>query len=341
MRLRLQLLLAVFVSAGLTSAPALAKDDKGPAWTRDEVRRIFALLENAGRAPTVEAKDHSLVELSGSAYHVPPMSGESVEAYAKRILRRRVPHYPAVKSGQWLTALTHRLYLDLSERCRFVSRFETERDSRRYFEAMSQQTAAVAEQLQGQLVLVVAGLDEATEPLPAVGGAPSTEVGVKAKVHSGGVVTIQRLDRAKFVGHLPPEGHPRTKTGALKELYSSQKQFNQFAQTIGKYDRAHRETLGHVQLLLPASYPAIYLNEIARAGLEAGMHTIHLKTMTEEGELRELPLALVAPKSKRRRRGHKTKPIVKKGCDDDMLMDKCAARLRHAMDEGTVLFEVP
>ena|GEM_PF-3109456 len=339
MRLRLQLLLTSVIAAGLWAPPALAKD-KGPQWSRDEIRRIFAQIQNAARAPSVQAKDMGIAQTAGTAYKITAKPGENVEAYSKRILRSRRPDYPNVKKGQWLTALTQHLYKDLSKRCQFVARFETKRDSRRYFESMAQQTAQVAKQLESQLVLVVDGLEKGTEPLPAVGGAPSTEIGVQARVHSGGVVTVQRLDRVRFEGHQPPDDRPRTKTGALKELYSSQKQFNQFAQTIGKYDRAHRETIGHVQVLIPASYPAIYLNEITRAAVEAGMHTLHLKTMTKRGELRQLNLALNKQSSKKRRRSKKRRAkYVKMTCDDQQLMSKCAARLKRAEDKGTVLFQ--
>lgn len=332
---------SVLVALGVTlsAASAVAAAPKAPDWDRKELRGFFARIQNAARAPSVAAKDRAIAQVAGAAYRVPAKSGEGTEAYSKRILRTRAPDHPSVKQGQWLLALTRQLYLDLSKRCRLVSRFERKRRDRQFFEQMAAQTGQVAEQLAGQLELVVEGLDKATEPLPSVGGDPATERGVLAHVHDGGVVTIQRLDRARFVGHQPPEDHPRTGSGALKELYSSQKQFNTFAQTMGKYDRAHREAFGHVQLLLPAAYPAIYLNEVARGGLEAGMHTLHLKTMTKRGELRELRIALSkAAKKKRGRRKKVTYVPVR--CEDSLPMSKCARKLARARKKGQPLLQL-
>lgn len=318
---------------------ATAAEAKAPEWDRKELRTFFAQIQNAARAPSVAVKDRALAQVAGGAYRVPEKAGEPTETYAKRILRKRVPDHPSVKQGQWLTALTRQLYLDLSDRCRLVARFERDREDRRYFQGMSEQTKQVAAQLAGQLELVVEGLDEVTEPLPAVGGEPSEDRGVMARVHDGGVITVQRLDRVRFQGHRPPPDRPRTAKGALKEVFGAQKQFNAFAKTIGKYDGAHARAHGHVQVIVPASYPAIYLNEIVRGGVEAGMHTLHLKTMTKRGELRELRVALRAPDSHRRRK--KAPKLVPVSCEDAQPMSGCAKKLKHASLRGQPLYQVP
>ncbi|MCA9553362.1 MAG: hypothetical protein KC933_25215 [Myxococcales bacterium] len=340
------LALALVVGAAAHPAPARAeatakKAAKAPAWDRDELKQIFVRIQAAASAPTVEAKDRGLVDAAAAAYRKTP-SPASVEDMAKDVLRTRDPEHPAVQKGQWLTALTRRLYLDLSERCDLVSRFSNTRDDRRYFESMAQQTKAVAQQLGEGLVLVVEGLDVETEALPAVGGSAPTEQGVVAWVHNGGVVTIQKLDRVRFVDHRPPPEHARTTTGALREVYGAQKQFNTFAQTMGKYDSATRGQFGHVQVILPAAYPAIYLNEIVRGGVEAGMHTLHLKTMTPRGELRELVLGIGDAKVvKKKGRGKKkaaVKPEVLVGCEDAVPMGDCARKLQHALEAGAARY---
>jgi hypothetical protein len=288
----------------------------------------------------VAAKDQGIAKVAGIAYRTRIRAGDSTEVFSKRILRKRKPQHPSVKKGQWLTALTHQFYQDLSDRCRLVARFERDRGRRRYFEDMSKQTSAAAKHLKGQIVFVVDGLDDSSEPLPAIGGQEPTELGVQARVHGGGKVTIQRLDRVTFENNQPPDGHPRTKSGSLKELYSSQKQYNTFARTIGKYDRKQLANFGHMQLQLPAAYPAVYLNELTRAGLEAGMHTIHLKTMTRRGELREMALAIKAPKKKRGRRRKKAKKLVTVRCEDELSMAKCAKKFKKAAKEGRIFYKL-
>ncbi len=343
MRLRFQFLLGLALCAfSLSTAWAGDKEAVAPSWDREELSSLFARIQSAARAASVSAKDRALAIVAGTAYRVRIKSGDSTESYSKRILRKRKPEHPAVKKGQWLTALTHQFYRDLSGRCRLISRFERDRGRRRYFEDMAKQTAAVAKQLKGQLVFVVNGLDDSSEPLPAIGGVEPSELGVKAQVHGGGKVTVQRLDRITFENHQAPDGHPRTASGALRELYSSQKQYNTFAKTIGKYDRKQLENFGHMQLQLPVAYPAIYLNELTRAALEAGMHTIHLMTVTPRGELREVPLAIKTPKKKRRRRRRKkkSKKLVTVRCADDLSMTMCAKKIKQAASEGRIFYKL-
>lgn len=323
------------------ASPALAKGSSAPEWSSREVDQLLGLIQQAARTQPVAAKDAALAQAAGGAYRVAAKRGESTERYAKRILRKREPDHFNVKKGQWLTALTRRLYLDLSKRCRFLMRFETDRRKRQRLEQTSKDAARIAEMLAERLDVVIQGLEEATEPLPAVGGAPATEIGVVARVHSGGTITIQRLDRVRFEGHQPPDDRPRTKNGALKEVYGAQQQFNRFAQTIGKYDSAHRKQGGHVQVILPAAYPAIYLNEIVHGGQEAKMHTLHLKTMTPKGELRELVLDLRPDKKTRARKKRGAKTAVVVTCADEMPMATCAKKLKHASLQGKVRYRIP
>ena len=332
-RLALTLVGALALSTSALAAPP-EEDARAPSWDRDELKQLFVRIRGAADAPTVEAKDLGLVQVAAAAYRKTPSPGP-IEEMAKQVLRAREPQHPSVQRGQWLTALTRRLYLDLSVRCDRVARFGNTRDDRRYFEGMAQQTRAVAEQLGASLVLVVEGLDETTEALAPVGGEPPTDRGVVARIHSGGVVTIHKMDRVRFKEHRPPPEHPRTTSGALREVYGAQKQFNTFAQTMGKYDRGQREQYGHVQVILPAAYPALYLNEVVRGGVEAGMHTLHVKTMTPRGELRELVLAIGGPRpAKGKKKSRKEAREIEVRCDEAQLMADCAKRLKHATEQG-------
>lgn len=304
-----------------------------PDWKKDEVKTLLGRVQAAARLPSVERKDAELARIAGAAYRVPPERDESTGQYAKRVLRRRDPQHPNVKKGQWLTALMRRFYADVAERAGLLARFELDRSDRQFLERMAGEAKKIANQLAGSLEMVVDGLEEGTEPLPAVGGEPPTKRGVLARVHSGGVLTVQRLDRARFEGHRPPEDHPRTKHGALKEVYSAHKQYQTSAIMFGKYDEDWRKNRGHVRALVPAAYPAIYLNEIARAAKEAGMHTLHLLTMEKRGDLRELPLAL---KKQRRKKKQKWFEL---SCPDRQPMGECAQRLKHGHLNGRVLYD--
>ncbi len=323
---------------GLAGSTAQAKPKPVvPEWNKGALRNFLTRVQVAGQNRNVQAKDNELVNVCGSAYNVRRQPGEPTEDYAKRILKKRSPEQAQVKEGQWLLALMQRFYADVSKRCDRLARFELDRRDRQYLENMGKQTREVSKQL-GQMVQVaVQGLEGFMESLPVSDGAEPQKIGAMVKVKGGGTIVIERMDRVHFKEHRPPSGAKRTTKGALKEVYSAQKQYNITAQMFMKYDKKWRKSRGHVQVLIPGQYPALYLNEIVKGSLEAGMHTLHLMTMSKQGELRELELALAKKKRKRRRRKRK-KATVKVRCANDMSMQKCVQKVKHAASQGAPWF---
>jgi hypothetical protein len=306
--------------------------DETQSWDKPTVRQLIARVQAAARAQTIEAKDTELANVGGMAYAVARSQGESNEAYAKRVLRKRNPDHPNVKKGQWLLALMRTFYQDVSDRCAVLARFETARDDRVFFEKMAEETKGVAAQIAGTLQLTVEGLEGFVEPLPIVGEGLAPEPrGAMAMVHQQ-KITIENIDRITFSGHQPPEEATRTGRGSLREVFSAQKQYNVSAQLLGQYERKWRKNRGHVRVVIPSSYPAIYLNEIVRGGLEAEMHTLHLMTMTKRGELRELRLGM-----KWGLKPRKKKDLVV-NCASDITMQQCVSRIVHAQSNGNAVY---
>ena len=321
----------------LRTPESTGKSGQAPDWSKDELKDLFARVQNAARAPTVVAQDEAIAEVAGLAYRVKRGAGESVEGYARRTLRTREPEHPAVKEGQWLLALTRMFYADASARFGHLARFELSHADRQYLQHMSQQTAQYAAVIGQQLQMIIEGLDGTVELLPPVGGEPPTRLGAMVRIHSGGTITIEGLDRVMFKDHRAPEDRARTGSGALREVYSAQRQYNVSAEMLGPYERKWRKNHGHVQVILPSVYPARYLNEVVRGAKEAGMHTLHLLTMTPRGELRELRASLEKASDKAKK---KAKDQIEVRCDDDDSAERCARRIRYAATQGTPYFAV-
>jgi len=62
-----------------------------------------------------------------------------------------------------------------------------------------------------------------------------------------------------------------------------------------------------MRLIIPAASPALYLNELVRAGIEAEMTTFHLFTISKKNALSELPLALTKKADKPGKKAKKPK----------------------------------
>jgi hypothetical protein len=300
-------------------------------WSKADLRTMLGRVQAAARSATVEAQDTELANIGGMAYAVPRGQGETNEQYAKRVLRKRDPDHPNVKKGQWLSALMRMFYADASARCALLARFETTREDRIFLERMAGEAKAAAAQIASTLELTVEGLEGFVEPLPVATGVAPEGRGAMAMVHHQ-KITIENIDRVTFAGHQPPEDAARTGRGALREVFSAQKQYNVSAQLLGQYESQWRKNRGHLRVVIPAAYPALYLNEIVRGGLEAEMHTLHLMTMSKRGELRELKVALqwgMKPKGK--------KDLVV-SCANDVSMQDCAAKLVHAQTAGNAVY---
>jgi hypothetical protein len=309
-----------------------ATPESTQSWSKADVRTMISRVQAATRAPNIEAQDKELADVGGMAYAVPRNQGESNENYAKRALRKREPDHPNVKKGQWLSALMRMFYLDMSDRCAVLARFETNRDDRIFFEKMAGESKQAANQIAGTLQLTIEGLEGFGEPLPVVpkGSDPKMR-GATATVHQQ-KINIENIDRVTFSGHQPPESAARTGRGSLREVFAAMKQYNVSASMLGQYETSWRKNKGHFRAVIPASYPAVYLNEIVRGGLEAEMHTLHLMVMTKRGELRELELPLkwgLKPKGK--------KDVVA-NCADELSMQECVARLVHAQTNGNAVY---
>lgn len=333
--LRLTSRFAAVAAALLLVSPAAFADSR-PIWSKEELRSLFTRVRDAARLPTARARDEVIGAVAGAAYRVERRVSESLEAYARRTLRTREPHHPAVKQGQWLSALTRQFYADASERFARLAKFELSTADRRYLTRMADETGRYAAVIGQSLELIVEGLNGAVERLPAVGGDRPLRWGAVVRVHSGGTITVEKMDRIRFDGHRPPPDRARTSSGALRELFSAQRQYNVSAEMLGRYDRSWKRNKGHVQVILPAAYPAIYLNEIARAGKEAGMHTVHLMTMSKRGDLRQLLIRLKPSVARRKTRLER----VDVRCADEERAEFCAQRIRRATSRGDVHLRV-
>lgn len=317
----------------------VAASGGAPEWTADEMKQLFGLAQASAQAP-VEQKDAQLLMMAARAYRVTPSGPPSVERHAEQILKQRHPSHPAVKAGQWLTALMRQFYADAADRSAALARFERHRPTRKYFEDMAQQSRSAADFLGKQIQLVVEGFEDAIGALPMLGGDEPSKRGALVLV-KGDKIAIENLDRTTFVNDQPKDAEPRTARGAVKELYSAQKQYNIQSKMFGSYDRKWRDNGGHVQVAIPGAKPAIYLNEVVKAGVPAGMHTLHLMTMTKSGQLREIAIAIDKAGLKKARKRKRKAKVTKVRCDDQMPMDACAQRIKHAMAQGcSALFEV-
>jgi hypothetical protein len=313
-----------------------------PTWAADEVRAIFSRSEMANTGLQGEAQSEELANTGGIAYRVPRDPNEGRDAYIKRVLKKRKPDHPNVKKDQWLTALWRQLYEDLSQRSDSLARIARDRKERAYFEQMAQQAKAAANALAGTLEITIEGLEGFFPPIPIADGEEPVTIGGQASVR-GGVVNIEGIDRARFPNDQIPEKAVRTTRGAIKELFSAMKQYNVSASMIGQYEGAWRKNKGHLRAIIPAAAPALYLNELARAGIEAEMTTIHLMTMSKKGALRELPLQIQKAKPDKKKGKRPTKKaepeaeMTEVSCADTLPMQRCAERITEARAGGAPL----
>lgn len=314
----------------LVAAPATTPD-----WDAGEMRRLFARAEGASRTPSLAAQNQALLAMASAAYRASPLDlARDFDAAAQRVLRRRVPDHPNVKAGQWLTALIRQFYADAAQRCKVLGRFSTDRRDRAYFERMARQAQVAADTLARELRLEVEGLKGYASPLPVVDGDPPYKFVSQARVGPNGAINVDGMDRIKFVGHRPPPDAERTPEGALSKLQAAFVFFNRSATSLGKYDRQWAKKKGHVQAVVPARFPAVYLNEIARAAQAANMRRLHVMTMTKRGSLRELAVDLRAVKRRKKKRAKQ----VEVTCADHISMAMCAQRIDYARQKGRPLW---
>ena len=80
-----------------------------------------------------KARDEGLLRLAAQAYKVQRLPSESLQRFAKRVLRTRDPNHHVVKKDQWLLALANRLYADLAIRCKSLARNQQRQRDRTWF----------------------------------------------------------------------------------------------------------------------------------------------------------------------------------------------------------------
>ncbi len=301
---------AVFVFVAATGAPD---------WNTQQVVALISSSEAAGQTPNPEV---AFTDVAASAYGVARLHGESNETLARRVLRKLDKGHPQVRHGQWLSALAGRFYADLGERARTQARFERQRKLRIYLEQKSKVALATAAQIAPTIEIKVPGMDGYVSPLPRAKGSPPTKHGVTAFVH-GQKITLGALDRVTFENHRPPPNAPRTPGGALRELVAAQKQFNIHAQMFARVDREKAKGKGVLRVFIGAAWPAVYLNELARAAKEAKMRRLFLMTLQPDGTaLAEIELHL---KAKKKRKGRTATVPVR--CKDNDSMQACASKI--------------
>jgi hypothetical protein len=348
--------LSVVVFAALLLAqkpPEQPVEKASPSWSAEELKGLFQRIQMANQAATVDAKDNELANIAGFAYHVQGANMESRDAFAHRVLKTRVPDHPNVKNGQWLSALYRQFYDDASKRCAQIARIERSAKDRSYFEAMANETRAYADAIAKTLEISIVGLAGAWQPLPIVDHAEEPTMNCVQTTVKNGAVTIDGLERAHFTeADQPPPDIRRSAQGAVKEFVSAFKMFNVSAKMIGHYESLQRRSLGQICAVLPAAIPSIYLNELAKAGVEAEMDTVHLRVMTKASELRDLRVPIAKPKPRARGKTKskaKTKAaahdadIPEVSCSSPLPMQKCVERILAATSSAShgVLFYRP
>ena len=306
-------------------------DQKAYEWSADTLKSLLDRFVAAGRLSSVEAKDAALVEAAGRAYKRQRLGNESTRAYAQRLRRHRAPDHPPIPPEQELTALMRLLYLDAAKAAQVWARRARRREDREGFAARAQELLAAAKALGLRLELASPRMKEVLGLPPSVSGGlkPLSHRGARVEVVLGELI-VEKLTRAKFVYDRPPTDALRTARGALKEVYSALKQYDASAMMLGEYDPVWQKNRGHMLLILPSDVPSIYLNEIARAGREAGVRLVHLLALGPKGKLGELRFRL------RRPRGRKSVRTVE--CPDEQPMSECARKLARAQGRSLVIY---
>lgn len=306
---------SVLLLAVLPTAPGEA-----PAWSKDELRGLFTRSEAAGRLPTLEAQDAELATVVGAAYRLSRELGEDNESYARRVTKKREPTHPSVGPGQWLLAAAKLFYEDAARRSEALARFERDRRDRLYFEEKAQQSKAAAASLAPLIQTRMKGVEGFMAPLPAAKADKPGKFGCVAIVRDQ-TISVENLDRITFQNDRPAADAPRTKTGALRELMASQKQYNISAEMMGQVDAAYRKGKGILRVFIPGTAPATYLNELVHGALEAKMKTLYIMTYDPSSEeLQELPVSLEKPKPSKKKGA--PEPALFR-CKDTVTMQAC------------------
>jgi len=305
-----------------------------PEWSASEVRGLYDAAVSAIQQPNPQVRDEGVANAAGNAYKVPRRGGESVDGYARRVLKHRDPSHPEVRSGLWIAALAARFYEDLGRRATIVARFETERRARLGLEQAAKEALAAAASIAPDLEVKVEGLEGFIAPLPRAPGVEAALYGARAVVR-GMTISIEDMDRATFEGDAPRASAERTGTGALRDLYSAFKQFDLHSEMFARVEPQKKKDVGKVRVFVPAARTGGYFNEIARAAQEAKYRELYLMVLgPQTGGLRTIPIALSkAPLP----RAKKKEGWVEVRCREDEGMQACVDRIATFLGEGKPL----
>lgn len=320
---------------------ATPADDAGaPQWSSGELKQLFARQQASQHLAEPQNSEES-ANIVGAAYRLPRNPGESADLYAKRVVKKRSPDHPNVKTGTWLLAAFRLFYDDASKRCATIARFEKDRNDRNYFEQKAKETHAIAEQAAKEVQLAVEGVEGYMAPLPTVDACDEVEkYGVDTTVRKG-QVAIENMDRVKFVDDQPPPDAPRTAHGALREVYAAFWNFNKSNAMLGMYEATYAKSKGNVRLMIPGAAPAVYLNELAAGAVEAEMHTLRIMAMKNGTELCELrvPIAEAPSKKKKPKKGAPSAAANVVKCRRDLTMQRCVEHIAEEKKAGAIIFK--
>jgi hypothetical protein len=326
-------ILALLVTAG-----ALPEGEV-PAWDRAELVSLFQRAEQISTIPSPADRDNELGRVISAAYRLPPNVGESLDTYSRRLTKHREPGHPEIKTGQWLLAAARLFYGDTGQRADTLSRLEVEPRARAYLEQKAREAKGAAATIGSQLVVAVQTGQGFVAPLPVAEGLPPevSTFGCEIIVRAG-KIEVNGLERVSFVDDRPPPDAPRTGQGSLRELASSQKEWNLRANMMGMIDPAMKKGQKLARVWAPGAGPAVYVNEILRAAREAQMRTVFLMVSDKAtGKLRELPLHVTAPAAKKTKKGQKPPLPQPARCRDEELLQRCVERLVEASAQGPLV----
>ncbi|MEE2900781.1 MAG: hypothetical protein VYC39_00545 [Myxococcota bacterium] len=302
-----------------------------PDWNAATVRSHIQQAQFAAQQQDPKARDEGLLRLAAQAYKVERLPSESVQLFAKRVLRTRDPKHHAVKKDQWLLALANRLYADFSTRCKNLARNQQRKRDRAWFAENAKAFDGYARTIAGMLRLKVPGVEAEIEPLALARGLTSRVVGIEVTVLGDGI-SIEQNRRISFPENQPPPDANRSARGSLMSLLNSLKQHQIFGKLMAKSKRKKNPNLGKVRLFVPQKKPALYLNELLRAAKEAKYKIAYVMTfMPKTRKLAHIPVMLRKPTRKERKRFK----IKKAQCRDEETMQSCAEYLADQIAEKT------
>jgi hypothetical protein len=313
-----------------TDAPA------SPQWSAPEMKQFIARLAPISREADPKKWDELVADLVGTAYRQPRAAAESADLWARRTLKKQIPDHPNVKAGLWPLAALRMFYDDASKRCDLLSRFERDRNERQYFDQYAKGMKEQAEALAKDVQTSIEGLEGYMAPLANVPACDEPEkYGVEATVRKG-VVTIENIDRTKFVDDQPPAEAPRTARGALREVYSSFWNYNKSMSMLGMYNASSARNRGNVRLMVPGASPAIYINEIANGAIEGEMRLLRVMALKNGKDLCEVRVPLEAEKPKKKnKKAPETTPVK---CKSDVTVERCLQHIVESKKSGPIIF---